>query len=227
MSVDQGFILISNARVNNCNKTNTIETWLADLRKRIVNQFAGQHITSYEIFENEHPHVYTVLYQYCYKQKWNIPGYERLPSLNEIYSKFSYIGKDHLKLFHNYFLDNYTPHAIITEIAERLNTGISEHLRKMSNGAKQVIVTSEKALFDLLKNFPIVGHGEWITTIFDFIDEEKQQDESCILINWDNCFLKLKPIHRMSIFLVKYLNDNNEPLFDSVNQTSDKNIKYN
>jgi ankyrin repeat protein len=184
---------------------NTIEAWLAQLRKTLIKQLAHQHLQKYAIRATHITHIENVLLQYASDQKWYPYGYENLSSLNEIHASLANITAEDLQQFHHDFLQAYNPSAQIGEIANRLSANVSQRIAAEQHECKshRLEMTQEK-LYACMTGLPIINQPLGINTVFSVQEEEDKDTRSGEFYISHIGKVRLRSIDDLKIHLVRY-----------------------
>ena len=132
----------------------TIEAWLAQLRFVIITQLANQHQWKKFITENNSSHVKNVFLMYAKDNNFNQAGYDQVSAINEIHYNLAEVNDDDLSKFYADFMAQYSPAAIMLEIASRLHSMIFEKLQKVENPLE---LQSPEKYLESLKGIPFAS----------------------------------------------------------------------
>ncbi len=198
----------------------TIVAWLAALRERIFNELVESHILRKNISEGNSMHAYIKFFSYCHDNQFNIPGDKFVHLVNdESDEDLAKIEPEDLENFYHGFLKRYNASAIVTHLAEVFHNKIYSKLKEFAKKENYI----NGANFDsLVKHLPIVKNERGL--FFDSTEKSSASPESPV-IQWDDCYFKLKSVGALRRSLTQYVERDEDPLFD-VHTVSENQSQY-
>jgi ankyrin repeat protein len=183
----------------------SIDAWLADFRLTLIQQAARHHVKRSFPYKGNEIHAETVFLKYADEQGWAPYGVEIRENIKHNFANLTEIKREELKIFENWFLQQYNPAAIMRQLAARLHNSIITRLQEKcekqpvkEEKEERLVIPENGGFLEFFAGIPLNETGLKIEDVF-----YEAQDEGVASFRYTNRWYSLKSISQLMLSMTR------------------------